>query len=73
MLEERKNEYNVVEERKWLNVPSAHSIGIATEHFRQTADDNIRIRENFHIGEVPDSLIDDNQEIILVGKGTQAR
>lgn len=47
--------------------PSAHGIGIATEDFGQTANDDVRVRHDFDVHEVPERLVNDYQEVMLIG------
>lgn len=52
--------------------PSSHDIAITTEHLGKTADNDISVREDIDIEEVPNGFVDDHVEVIFVSKTPDA-
>ena len=48
--------------------PAAHDIRIAAEDLAETTDDDVCIGQDLNVYEVPDSLIDHQEEVVLVGE-----
>lgn len=53
-------------QRKIWDVPATHDIGITRKDLAQTANHHIRKLRHFNIDKIPNRLINDNSEAILV-------
>lgn len=50
------------------DLPSAHNIAISAKYFGQTADHDIRERQDVYIERISDGLVDHHGEIIGIGQ-----
>jgi hypothetical protein len=53
--------------------PASHNIGVAAEHLGKAANHHVGVREHLNVHKVAHSLVNNDEEVVFVGKNPQAR